>query len=599
MNKRILHIAAFCLIATTGMAAPVQAETGIQAAAPDESPSVNITVPAFQRAEGKLGETIVMGTIHISVANTTTPVMLEMRGADRTQFELSQTEIAPGTSETDITVSYKPTGVKAHKGNIIIESTDVPEASQSISLMGIAYDPANPPTVTLTPNALEPFSCEEKKESKQTFKVSSAQMAESVSITMAQKQVFQLSTSSVYKNLSQDITLTFAPKSVGEYKDTIIVSSYGMETQRIPVSGTATSATVAEEKEGDKFELSTENPLALLNEHFDSVVKNKPLSLTGWTNSAIEGKRAWWGYTFPDYDENPDESVAKVTPFDSKVEYGEETPCEMLLVTPALDYANAQSKMLTMRVRGDYLQDNQTDKFTIYYIEKQGENIVKSEMKGFNLPDTKDESGEWNEYHVNLANLDLADVFFIGFGFNSMRGAANSATYYIDDVSFGRTDLAIITPAAQQIAFEAIVGKENVTEEIAVTTQNTQNEVKLTVGGPNASKFKLSTKTLPKEGGTFQISFKSDTEGVHEAYIKLASRGAADQYIALSVNNKPATGISDLHKGEADTPATVFDLNGKKVLTADSGNIESLKTQLRPGIYIVRTGKNVQKLTVR
>lgn len=598
MNTRTLHIAAFCLMVMASIATPVKAQTGTQATATAEAPSVNISIPTFHRAEGRIGDAIIMGIIHVSTANTTSPVTLDMRGTDRTQFELSQNEIPAGKNNADIVVVYRPKAVKAHKANIIIESIDAPEVSQSISITGIAYDPVNPPTVSLTPSALEHFTSEEKKESQQVFKLSSSQMAESTTLTMAHNNAFRLSTSSVYKNFSQNVTVTFAPKSAGEYKDTIIISSYGMATQRIPVSGTATATTATVEKEGDAFELSTENPLTLLNEHFDNVTKNKPLAIDGWTNSAITGTRAWWGYTTPSYDPEPDENVAKVTPYDSKVEYGAETPAEMMLVTPSLDFLNAKSKMLTIRVRGDYLQDDQTDKFTIYYMEKNNGTIIKNEIKGFNLPDTKDEAGEWNEYHVNLEGQDIADVFFIGFGFNSTRGAANSATYYIDDVSFGRTDLAVITPSTQSIAMNAVVGKNNMSESISVDTKNTENEVKLTLGGPNAGKFKLSTTTLPKEGGTFAVSFKSDTEGVHEAFVKLASRGAADQYIMIAANNQSVTGISNVNTSAENTFITVFDMSGKKLFTT-KGSIETLKTQLQSGLYIVRAGNSVQKLTIK
>ena len=71
----------------------------------------------------------------------------------------------------------------------------------------------------------------------------------------------------------------------------------------------------------------------------------------------MEGTRAWWGYTFPDYDtDNAGEHAAKVTAYDSKVETGNETPCQMLLVTPALDFENAKSKYFTFRVMGQNMR---------------------------------------------------------------------------------------------------------------------------------------------------------------------------------------------------------------------------------------------------
>ena len=37
------------------------------------------------------------------------------------------------------------------------------------------------------------------------------------------------------------------------------------------------------------------------------------------------------------------------------------------------------------------------------------------------MPCTKDQSGEWNEYHLDLAEYDLPDVMFMGFRFTGTR----------------------------------------------------------------------------------------------------------------------------------------------------------------------------------
>ena len=127
-------------------------------------------------------------------------------------------------------------------------------------------------------------------------------------------------------------------------------------------------------------------------EGFDNGTHNKPLQLAGWCNVAEEGTRAWWGYTFPESDISAGEKVAKVTPYDSKVEYGEETPCKMMLITPALDFKNADSKLFTFSVRGDYLSDNQTDMLQLYYLDNEGGEVYSSPVAGFTMPSTADES---------------------------------------------------------------------------------------------------------------------------------------------------------------------------------------------------------------
>ena len=71
------------------------------------------------------------------------------------------------------------------------------------------------------------------------------------------------------------------------------------------------------------------------------------------------------------------------------------------------------------------------------------------------MPCTKDQSGDWNEYHFYLAEYDLPDVMFMGFRFTGTRGRLNSATYYVDDVTYGRTDISVIRPSVSQLTFVA------------------------------------------------------------------------------------------------------------------------------------------------
>ena len=117
-------------------------------------------------------------------------------------------------------------------------------------------------------------------------------------------------------------------------------------------------------------------------------------------------------------------------------------------------------------------------------------------------------SGEWKEYHIDFTDQHLADVFFIGFGFVGTRGATSSATYFIDDISFGRTDLPVITPSALKLELTTPLGEQKNFTEVQVTTKNTKEPVKLTLSGRHKSKFKLSEKELPKEGGSFYVAFK-------------------------------------------------------------------------------------------
>ncbi|EFC70248.1 T9SS-dependent choice-of-anchor J family protein [Prevotella sp. oral taxon 299] len=562
----------------------------------NEKGSLVITHKPIKRVEGFVGESSLVTTLHIKATNITSVVNLELTGADRTNFILEKTTLPLGTWEQDVKVNYKPQKVKSHKATIIIDCPSLPEASTTIAIEGISIDKNNPPTFTVTPQTLETFTCEEKKTITQTINITSQHLAENIQVYPTQKNVFKVSSASIYRNSPGRLVVTFAPLKAGEYKDTIVFHTYGGQDVRIPLVGRATATSQVVEKEGTELVLDTSNPLLVLNETFSNQPKNKPLVLKGWVNNATKGTRAWWGFKTLSYDKTPDEEVAKVTGFDSKVEYGSETPCEMLLVTPALDFKNAASKIFTIRLRGDLLQDNMTDTLRVYYIEKVDNKIEKLPIGGFKIPNTKDESGEWKEYHIDFTDLPLKDVFFIGFGFVGTRGATSSATYFIDDISFGRTDLPVITPSALKFEVTTSLGVQKSFNEIQVTTKNTKEPVKLTLSGRHKSKFKLSATELPKEGGSFSVTFKSNVKGVHFATIKLTSRGAADQYVELVALNGDVTAISDVPT--LDLEAVVYDLNGNVVTRTNNNNIDELKAKLQRGIYIVRTKDTTFKVRV-
>lgn len=61
------------------------------------------------------------------------------------------------------------------------------------------------------------------------------------------------------------------------------------------------------------------------------------------------------------------------------------------------------------------------------------------------MPCTKDESGKWYPYTVDLTGQQLADVFFMAFRFTSTRGCDNAATYYVDDVTYSQETSGIST----------------------------------------------------------------------------------------------------------------------------------------------------------
>ena len=557
------------------------------AAAAQGPASFDVTLPQVGLVAGFIGKTVEAANIHISAKNLPAPILLELTGAGSKHFSLSTSKIEKGSSETDVIVFYTPTTVAKHKANLLIDCAALPELSQTLVINAYAIDEKNPPKATLNPTALAKFEAKANETQEQTLEITTSGLPDFGKIAVKTPGVFRLNNTMLMKAAKNVVKVTFAPTAAGTFDNALIISALGMEDIVVPIQGVATEGTQTDPtKEGDDFALSTASPVKLLNETFDKATdRNKPFKFEGWTNTAIKGTRAWWGYSFTDNDESVGENVAKVTPYDSKVADGEETPMEVLLVTPALDFKNAKSKMFTFRVRGDYLQDGQTDKLELCYLDMQ-DNEPYVQPVDLVLPCTKDQSGEWYEYHLDLAEYDLPDVMFMGFKFTGTRGRLNSATYYVDDVTYGRTDIPVIRPSVLQLAFTAQVDKDAMSDVVKVTTENLAEPVKLSLGGANKSKFKLSASSLDAAGGSFSVAFNSSEVGVHEAYVKLASRGAADKFIALSVNNTVASGIATIPADAARI--VVYDLAGHIVVDKAQATPSEAVNSLAKGVYVVK-----------
>lgn len=413
---------------------------------PQGEPAITITPEKITQAAGALGKTVEVATIHVSAQNMKYATTFELAGKNADQFSISQSTVEKGSTETDIVISYTPTEVAVHKAYLMVNCPSIEDYYKTINFSAYAIDEQNPPTITLNPTALEPFTAKVNETSEQTIEVTTANMPDYTYVKVKDAGQFILSNTMLLRNMANTVKITFQPKAEGTYSTALVFSALGMEDVEVPISGVATGETQEEPKEGVDFVLSDENPLTELTETFDNIDRNKPLALDRWTNSAIIGTRAWWGYSFPDYDqESSNEKVAKVTPYDSKMESGMGEPVQMMLVTPPLDFKNAKNNIFTFRVRGDYLQDNQTDKLELCYVDiTEGEPYIQP-LTECRMPCTKDESGKWYPYTVDLTGQQLADVFFMAFRFTSTRGCDNAATYYIDDVTYGRETSGIST----------------------------------------------------------------------------------------------------------------------------------------------------------
>lgn len=153
-------------------------------------------------------------------------------------------------------------------------------------------------------------------------------------------------------------------------------------------------------------------------------------------------------------------------------------------------------------------------------------------------------------------------------------------------MTYGRTDIPVIRTSTSLLAYRAVVDKDAVSDEVSVTTENLTEPMKLKIGGPNRSKFKLSTTELGTDGGSFTVSFHSSDKGIHEAYVRLSSRGAADKYVALYVNNIVATGIDAIPAAAAHI--VVCDLAGRVVADKAEATPAEAVSGLAPGVYVIK-----------
>ncbi len=574
------------VVAKSGTTLWPRSAADIEAEAADE-PSLETSVQNhFDGVAAPIGQTTKLSTITFTAVNLPAPATLWVSGTGRDMFSLSTEEIPAGTGTYAVDVFYTPTKIGAHRANVGIDATPT-YLSGSLSVNCKAYDPDNLPVIT-APAALEPFTAEAGAQQQQQFTITSANMIEAGNVKIAEQSApgtFIINSTSLYPNITATFTVTFKPQAAGTYTATIAVEGLMAETRLIQLTGTATGEIPAEEKEGTELTLDTSNPLKLMVQDFEGAVRNKPLMIAGWDNVAMQGTRAWWGYDFEDGNH-----AAKVTVYDSKAT--ENTPAQMLLVTPALDFKGADSKLLTFRVMGDFLPEA-ADRCNLEVLYIEDADYMES-LGNLGLPCTSDHNKEWVDLMLDLEDLDLADTFFIGFLYTAERGTENTTVYYVDDVTWGRTDLPQIkartadnkNAATAGVEMRGFVGATTTSDALTIQGKNLKESIMVNVTGAHASKFSTSAEMLPDDGGQLHIHFTPQEAGVHEAYVQLSSQDAPTLSIpvaALSEVDDPS-GITDIEADGAN--AEVYNLQGIR-LTGRVG-----VKDLPSGIYIIG-GKKV------
>ena len=537
-----------------------------------------------------IGSSTTFATYAVEYANLENPIDVYLTGANRNQFEVSAETIPAGSGKATITLTYKPQAIGKHTARINFEST-VSTLNTGFAATGIAWDPANPPMIVAHSGGLTPFTCKAGEQQKQTITVTTSDLPDygKAAVKGLSNGAFIISTATLLKNGNTQINITFKPLVPGDYEEVIEFSGIKAVTETIRIYGTATENGTTEDREGDRLPLDDSKPLASYTQNFDGVTKNKPLSIEGWKNLAQVGNRAWWGYTWDDGN-----GAAKVTPYDSKME--ESTPCVMTLVSPALDFKNTPNPVLTFKVMGTLMRDGMADQLEVCYIEKDGEGMYVQPIDGLNIPASPDKNEEWVPYTIDLKGLDLADTFFIGFRFNSSRGAESTTSYYIDDFSWGQTNVPLIRPNIREGSFKATAGKKATSPDIEIEGIALTSDIKISLYGAHKGFFTLSTTTLPAAGGKFNLDFLNTEPGEYAVEVDLNSEGAPLTAVIVGVQNETATGITDVIV-DLSQPVSVYDIQGRALITNKQiSSTSELKSAFGEGIYIVKQGEKACKV---
>ena len=537
-----------------------------------------------------IGSSTTFATYDVEYANLENPIDVYLTGANRNQFEVSAETIPAGSGKATITLTYKPQAIGKHTARINFEST-VSTLNTGFAATGIAWDPENPPMIVAHSEGLTPFTCKAGEQQKQTITVTTSDLPDygKAAVKGLSNGAFIISTATLLKNGNTQINITFKPLVPGDYEEVIEFSGIKATTETIRITGTATENGTTEDREGDRLPLDDSKPLASYVQNFDGVIKNKPLSVEGWKNLAQVGNRAWWGYTWADGN-----GAAKVTPYDSKME--ETTPCVMTLVSPALDFKNTPNPVLTFKVMGTLMRDGMADQLEVCYIEKDGEGMYVQPIDGLNIPASPDKNEEWVPYTIDLKGLDLADTFFIGFRFNSSRGAESTTSYYIDDFSWGQTNVPLIRPNIREGSFRATAGKKATSPDIEIEGIALTSDIKISLYGAHKGFFTLSTTTLPAAGGKFNLDFLNTEPGEYAVEVDLNSEGAPLTAVIVGVQNETATGITDVIV-DLSQPVSVYDIQGHALITNKQiSSTSELKSAFGEGIYIVKQGEKACKV---
>ena len=539
---------------------------------PSTDPYIEVSPKTLPQFSLNLGETE-SKTVHIRQGNITGVTTFELSGYNADQFQISASQMSSDQSELDLIITYAPTSAGTHSAILNIDNLNHTTLFQHISLSGTCSDPSAKPVIALNPSTLPDFEVLEGKQQKMTFTVSSLNCTDYVYATVAHVQgaAFTIDGSMYSKNSTATVTVTFAPQTAGTYQSTVTFSSTGAENVTITLNGTGIAKTPETIDWQTDFVWDDTNPLKLLNEPFDDITHGETFVKSGWQNVAAVDQRPWQGV-----DASTMQSITGDGKFvrASAYQYGQDSTAnwETWLVTPALDYKNAASKIFAFSVMGMYMpQDGSSTLFEVYYIDVTGATVYKQNLTAsFDIPTTSDDNESWKTFYLDLEPYaeTMADVFYMAFRYVGPNGNQGIVSYYVDDVSWGRTDLPNIYVTPSVVTDTAIVNVKKDIATISISSSNVEGAISLSLAGSNYNRFSLSATSLPAAGGEVTVSFEGQEAGVHEAYIVVSTKGAPDKYVVMAVLcQEEGTGIESVQASDAKSQKILR--NGQIIIVRD------------------------------
>ncbi len=528
----------------------------------------------------------------VKARNLSAPAAIYITGKDRDQFAADMEEIPAGTGEYLINITFNPVKTGRLQANLMIDTSNT-ELTYNKGFAGLAYDPEHLPSFTVDTSGLTDFVATVGERLEQTIAVNATGLLDygAVRVISDGPSSFIISSTMFLKEGTTQLRITYAPTAEGASTAFIEFSSPKAETVTITVHGSTQGSVRPGDKEGDELAFDTSAPLTYYATDFSgSGAKNKPLTLDGWKNVAVDGNRAWWSYTD---DEN--NTSAKVTSYIWGGATVDEPAAEMLLLSPALDYRNCTSRLLSFRIKGELLSDSQVGRLSVLYIDPELPEDERYQvlLGGADIPNGEAASGQWQEYVIDLEGLDLADVFFVGFHYLSLAGANSSESYYVDDFCYGSTTQPFIRIDRQQLVVETVVGTPVDMETINVTGLNLSEPIQVALEGKYKDFFTGAPAELPAEGGQLSFKYEPTEEGEHAVYVNLSSHGAPQSYLTIGGYAKQETGVS-LPGVENAARVKAYDLNGREVVAETEAELAfGALRALDKGIYILHiTGRD-------